>query len=101
MTRSRGGSEAPDDRRGRRSRRAERIAWTIAVACLVIWGGVHVDRIISRHRGMAQFAALRAAPAATAQALEPDLSLWSPERIAAWRAVRNAGPAPLAILRIP
>jgi sortase A len=32
----------------------------------------------------------------------PDLSLWSPERIAAWRTVtKDEGPSPLAILRIP
>jgi len=101
MRRPRAGSDAPGDRRARLWRLAERIAWAIAVACLLVWSGFHVDRIASRQRGMARLAALQAAPAASAQAADPDLSLWSPERIAAWRAVRSSGPAPLAILRIP
>ena len=38
-----------------------------------------------------------AAPAGT-----PDLALWSPHRVSAWReALEDAGPDPLAVLRIP
>ena len=51
----------------------------------------------ARHE-IERFGTLRAA----GEAVEPDLTLWSPERIAAWRdALAEPGPPPLAVLRIP
>ncbi len=47
-----------------------------------------------------RFALLQAAAVQPSQA--PDLSLWGPERITAWRqALREPAPPPLAVLRIP
>ena len=41
-------------------------------------------------------------PSAPARAAAPDLTLWSPQRIAAWQNTRaESGPTPLAVLRIP
>jgi sortase A len=81
-------------------RLAERIAWGIGVACLIAWSALYVDGMTGKRREMRRFAALRAS--AQQSASTPDQTLWSPERIAAWRlAVKSAGPPPLAILRIP
>jgi len=77
---------------------AERTAWTAGIVCLTAWAGCWVDGVAGRRREMQQFAALQQA----GRSQTPDQSLWSPERIAAWRIVQQApGPAPLAILRIP
>src|SRR5262245_22839994 len=79
---------------------AERTAWGIGVVCVVTWSAVQLDGIAGRRREMDRFAALQAA--ALQQSEVPDQSLWSRERIAAWReATKDPGPAPLAILRIP
>ena len=78
----------------------EGAALTVGVACLLIWLAARVDRAASERRAMARFAALSAAR--TPHLVTPDTSLWSPERVVAWRAaVKDAGPAPLAVLRIP
>lgn len=77
---------------------AERTAWAIGLTCVLGWSAFQIDRIAGKRRAMDRFAA----PRAPAQADTPDQSLWSPERVAAWRiAVKESGPAPLAILRIP
>jgi sortase A len=78
----------------------ERAAWAIALVCIASWTAIYIDGLISRRRQMDRFAAVKAA---ALQRLDtPDQSLWSPQRIVAWRsAVKDAGPAPLAILRIP
>ena len=78
---------------------AEGATWVIGVVGLVAWGThdvwsraaarLDVERFVT-HRGAAQ------------QAGTPDQSLWSPERIAAWRvAVGEPAAGPLAVLRIP
>ena len=78
----------------------ERAAWAVALVCIASWTAIYIDGLISRRRQMDRFAAVKAA---ALQRLDtPDQSLWSPQRIVAWRsAVKDAGPAPLAILRIP
>jgi LPXTG-site transpeptidase (sortase) family protein len=83
---------------------AERSAWAIAVVCLSVWSAVQIDREIGRRRAMERFAASppSAARAVPAALVTPDQSLWSPERIVAWHtALKDPGPVPLAILRIP
>ena len=77
----------------------EGAAWLFGVVGLVSWGAFHwwahagarldVERFVT-HRDVASRAAT------------PDQSLWSPERIVAWRkAVSESAASPLAVLRIP
>ena len=77
----------------------ERATWLLGVVGLAAWGTHHVwtgaaARLdvnrLGAHQGVAP------------QAGTPDQSLWSPERIVAWRTAAS-GPAatPLAVLRIP
>src|SRR5262245_1645578 len=88
------------DWRARLWRFAETVAWGIGLACVVAWSAISVDGVIGRQREISRFAALQAA--ALTEPHPPDQSLWSRERIAAWRdALKEPGPAPLAILRIP
>jgi sortase A len=90
---------SPDSRR-RAWLLAERTALGFGILCLIIWATVHVDRFAGRRRAIDQFTALQAATMTSPSA--PDVSLWSPVRIAAWqKTVKDPGPAPLAILRIP
>ena len=66
---------------------------------LVVWGSYHLWAHAAARHDIERFAAHQsvAAPADT-----PDQSLWSPERIVAWRKAVVESPAtPLAVLRIP
>lgn len=91
--------DAPDDRRARLWLLAERSAWAAAVVCLVVWSAVQIDRAVGRRRAMDRFVRITAPPPYPST---PNTSLWSPERIAAWKAVSNEAAAPpLAVLRIP
>jgi sortase A len=85
--------------RRRLFRFAERACWTIGIVGLAAWGSYSVGTAMWARRDIERFAVLRAAgPAGTA----PDLTLWSPKRIAAWQKASNdQGPVPLAVLRIP
>jgi len=88
------------DWRARLWRLTEAVAWGIGLFCVVAWSAISVDGVIGRRAEMARFAALQAA--SLRQPDLPDQSLWSRERIAAWRdALKEPGPPPLAILRIP
>jgi sortase A len=79
---------------------AERAAWTFGIACLVTYGAVCLDRAAGARHELARFSILQAA--ALEQPSAPDLSLWGPERVAAWRvALNEPAPPPLAVLRIP
>ena len=80
---------------------AEPAAWVIGVACVASFVLLQVDRVLGARQEVSRFAALQAAePAAGASA--PDLSLWEPKRIAAWRnALRTPSPPSIAVLRIP
>jgi len=78
---------------------AERVCWTIGIVGLISWGSYYAKASILARRDVARFAALKDGPPAGVQ---PDLTLWSPVRIAAWRkASSEQAPAPLAVLRIP
>ena len=78
----------------------ERTAWTVGLVCVVTSGALYIDGTVNARHDLARFAILQAA--ALEQPSAPDLSLWGPERVAAWRAaVNEPAPAPLAVLRIP
>ncbi len=78
----------------------ERTAWTFGVVCLVTWGALYIDGAAGARHELERFALLQAA--ALEQPPAPDLSLWGPERIAAWQqTLSEPAPPPLAVLRIP
>ena len=78
----------------------ERIAWAFGLACLVTCGAVYIDGAAGARHDLERFALFQAA--ALRQPAAPDLSLWDPERITAWRrALSEPAPSPLAVLRIP
>ena len=77
---------------------AERELWIFGLACLATWGGLRVAAVAGARHEIERFGTLRAA----GEAVQPDQTLWSPERIAAWRdALAEPAPPPLAVLRIP
>ena len=79
---------------------AERALWSIGLVCLATWGALRVAAVGGARHEIERFAILRAA--ADLQAVEPDRTLWSAQRIEAWReALGGPAPAPLAVLRIP
>lgn len=79
---------------------AERAAWTLGIACLMTSGALYLDRTAGARHELARFAILQAA--APEQPSPPDMSLWDPARVAAWRgAVNERAQPPLAVLRIP
>src|SRR5262245_61559949 len=93
-------NHSPRVRRARLWLFAESAAWAIGLVCVASSSAFYVDRITGKQREIDRFAVLQAAT--LQQPGTPDQSLWLPERIAAWRnALKDSGPAPLAILRIP
>lgn len=78
----------------------ERALWSLGLVCLATWAGLRVAAVAGARHEIERFGILRAADAL--QVVEPDQTLWSPERIAAWRdALAEPAPPPLAVLRIP
>ena len=81
-------------------RLAEKPVWAVGLVCVLSWGGLHAAGLAGRRHEMERFASLR--DGTLQQAATPDLSLWSLNRIQAWRrASGEQAPPPLAILRIP
>ena len=79
---------------------AERGAWSFGLVCLVTWAALYAEGARGTRYELERFAALQAGD--PQQANTPDLSLWSPARISAWRNTLNEpAPPPLAVLRIP
>lgn len=79
-------------------RQVERASWTFGLLGLVWWGSFQAGTANSTRRDLERFAALRTV---ATQEAAPDQSLWSPKRVAAWRAaLEDPAPAPLAVLRI-
>jgi sortase A len=77
----------------------ESLAWTIGLAALALWTLAMISGTVEARRGLHRFRALQSS---AAQSSSPDQSLWSPERVRAWQeAQAQAGPVPLAVLRIP
>ena len=78
----------------------ERTAWTFGSVCLVTYGALYIDGAAGARHELERFALLQAA--ALHQPPAPDVSLWAPERITAWRrALSEPAPPPIAVLRIP
>lgn len=79
---------------------AERTCWTLGLAGLAWWVAFQVEVTRSTRHDLARFAVLQAASLQDEGA--PDQSLWSTERINAWRNVAGEpAPPPVAVLRIP
>jgi len=77
----------------------EALAWATGFICIVYVGVRYIDGVRGSRAALERFADARSAPARPAA---PDLTLWSPQRIAAWQNTRTeTGPVPLAVLRIP
>jgi len=85
--------------RGRLLLFLEGAAWLFGLVGLVWWGSYHQWAAAAARLDVARFVSHQnVAP----QAGTPDQSLWSPERIVAWRkAVGEPAATPLAVLRIP
>jgi sortase A len=80
---------------------AERASWAFGLVGLVWWGAFHAGVASWTRHDLERFAALQRAAVAS-PAGTPDQSLWSPNRVIAWReALGEPAPAPLAVLRIP
>lgn len=77
---------------------AEWLAWTAALICLTTVAVVSLSGRLGARRELAAFAAARAESPLTAGT--PDLALWSPERVGAWRESLRTSAVPLAVMRI-
>jgi sortase A len=74
----------------------EVVAWVAGVMLLVYVGAQYLDGRRGREEALNRFAELKAT------ANSPDLTLWSPQRSAAWQStLALPREAPLAVLRIP
>jgi sortase A len=77
---------------------AERTTLAAGLVGLAIWGAFHFGVARSARHLLDRFATLQA----RAVGDTPDFSLWSTQRVFAWRnAAKEPFPAPLAVLRIP
>jgi sortase A len=78
----------------------ERIAWVLGVVCLAYVGAQYVDGARESRQALRRFA--DEVQATHQSADTPDLTLWSPQRIAAWQSTLVLPrQVPLAVLRIP
>ncbi len=82
---------------------AERIAWTVGVLCLAAYAAIRIAGAAGTRRELARFESLRRqAPVARLEAGEPDLTLWSAQRVEAWKeSLKQDSAPPLAVLKIP
>jgi len=68
-------------------------SWTFGLAGLVWWSAFHVGVAATTRNDLERFAAV--------SRLTPDQSLWSSDRVRAWRkALNDPAPLPVAVLRI-
>jgi sortase A len=78
---------------------AEGVSWAFGLVGLIAWAAFHIGVATGTRHDLDRFAALQAV---ALHAGTPDQSLWSPDRVSAWRrALGEPSPAPLAVLRIP
>jgi len=84
------------DARGRRLLLlAEMTCWGLGLVGLLWWGAFQARVATQSREDVARFAS-------TFQVAAPDQSLWSPQRLSAWkRLLHEPAPPPLAVLRIP
>ena len=86
---------------------AETVAWTLVAVGLGVLIARYVDRAFRPRQPAAESAAQQPRPqnpdwVGSLPTKQPDLTLWSPQRIAAWRTASSQPSAiPLAVLRIP
>jgi sortase A len=86
---------------------AETVAWTFVAVGLGVLITRYVDRALGARQAAVESAVQRPGSqspdlAEVPTASQPDLTLWSPQRIAAWRTASTQPSAvPLAVLRIP
>ena len=74
-------------------------AWIVGIACLLYVGTRYLDATLGSREALQRFDELKAGQE---RALAPDLTLWSPQRIAAWQStLAQPQEVPLAVLRIP
>jgi sortase A len=72
----------------------------VGLVLVSYWTAVSVERVLGSRQQIERFGVLQAAELRVAG--EPDKTLWSRERIAAWwSAAKDPAPPPLAIMRIP
>jgi sortase A len=77
---------------------AERASLVFGLLGLIIWAVLFFGTAHTAQQDLERFATLQARAAEEA----PDFSLWSTQRVLAWRkATQDPFPAPLAVLRIP
>jgi sortase A len=78
----------------------ERLFWSLGIAAICLWTAARVAGMLGAHRDVERFVALQAA--AVTDPAVPDQTLWSPERVKAWRETQSrTASVPLALLRIP
>ncbi|HKW01961.1 MAG TPA: class D sortase [Vicinamibacterales bacterium] len=81
------------------SRHVERAVWAAGIVCLLAFAGLRFGGTWSAARDVAAF---RADGQSAPVEPRPDMSLWSPVRIQAWKdSHARTAPAALAVLRIP
>jgi sortase A len=71
----------------------ERTAWVVGFTLLGMYGGMRLWAQESSSKAVQEFRAMSVAPA--------DQSLWSHQRVVAYREAQRAGDAPEAVLRMP
>jgi len=77
----------------------ERTCWAFGLIGLVSWGAFHAGVSSGTRHDLERFAVLRLV---AQEQGTPDQSLWSPQRVSAWRqALLEPAPAPMGVLRIP
>jgi sortase A len=83
----------------RRASIAERLSWCAGLVAIGAWVLIAAAGTAGARADRERFDALHSSQLET---VEPDLSLWSPERIRAWRdTLKTRGAAPLGIFRVP
>jgi sortase A len=81
---------------------AERLAWTLGILCLAAYAAIRFAGAAGARRELSRFDELRSSTASHLEAAQPDLTLWAPGRIQAWRdSGKQPAGLPLAVLRIP
>jgi len=80
----------------------EAFAWAAGLSALVVWIGAGVVRRTGSTHELQRFAEFqRESPVLSSALRAPDLSLWDPQRIRAWRAAQaDTSRQPLGVMRI-
>ena len=102
VERPRSGSTSQAGRYERAWRLAELALWTCGLVGVVTWAALRIEGATGARHELERFADLQAARAGGSGPAEPDLSLWDPKRISAWRSsLEKPAAPPVAVLRVP